>query len=113
MASTGKVEIWINSMGKTFQITHVFGSADAANEHMESHPNSILLAEIDGVCFVAPQYSSTPHLSLQIGISQTAIPERIFLQVEEGEEVWDDIDRTWCAERINVGDIPYIREGKS
>lgn len=36
-------------------------------------------------------------------------PERIYLQYVEGDdEFWSDT--TWCVEKINDDDIPYIRE---
>ncbi len=60
----------IYSMGKRFPVTGLFTSDDEANKYMESHKDEGVIAEIQGVIFVASFYESIKLNHKHKGINQ-------------------------------------------
>ena len=45
--------LWIYSMGKRFPVTAIFHTTEEANKYCESHDTEGVIAEIQGIIFIA------------------------------------------------------------
>ena len=56
---TNDLKLYCKSMGKVFKVTYIAKSDDEANEYMANHKDEGVIAEGNGLIFIASFYSIT------------------------------------------------------